>query len=79
VSTTTTEGALRAMGVTEGGTLDKSGAPRRVLHMAIGRRDVPSHQDHRVTLTPSLWRRATPAMRYILDIEGATPQAADYG
>jgi ectoine hydroxylase-related dioxygenase (phytanoyl-CoA dioxygenase family) len=62
-----------------GGTLNKSGAPRRVLHMAIGRRDVPSHQDHRATLTPSLWRRATPAMRYLLDIEGATPQAADYG
>jgi ectoine hydroxylase-related dioxygenase (phytanoyl-CoA dioxygenase family) len=65
--------------VWHGGTMNKSGAPRRVLHMAIGRRDIPSHQDHRATLTPSLWERATPAMRYLLDIEGARPQAADYG
>lgn len=61
-----------------GGTLNRSGAPRRVLHMAIGRRDIPSHQDHRATLTPSLWKRSTPAMRYLFDIEGAEPHKEDY-
>lgn len=60
-----------------GGTLNKSGAPRRLLHMAIGRRDVSPQLDQREHLTPSLKNRTSPAQQYLLDIEGAEPVAPD--
>ncbi len=61
-----------------GGTLNRSGANRRLLHMAIGRRDIPQQFNQREHLTPSLFKRATPAEQYLLDIEGAQPVAQDY-
>jgi ectoine hydroxylase-related dioxygenase (phytanoyl-CoA dioxygenase family) len=61
-----------------GGTRNRSGAQRRLLHMAIGRRDLPAHHDHRGTLTPALRRRATPAVSYLLDIVGAEAKREDY-
>ena len=37
-----------------GGTRNDSGAPRRVLHLAIGRRDLPQQLNEREHLTPEL-------------------------
>ena len=37
-----------------GGTRNESGAPRRVLHLAIGRRDLPQQLNEREHLTPEL-------------------------
>ncbi|MFO1035680.1 MAG: phytanoyl-CoA dioxygenase family protein [Geminicoccaceae bacterium] len=61
-----------------GGTLNESGAPRRVLHLAIGRRDIPPQFSDRDHLTPDLLNRSTPAQRYLLDIEGAEPKVMTY-
>jgi len=61
-----------------GGTTNRSGAPRRVLHLAIGRRDIPQQFVERDHLTDGLAERATPAMRYLLDIEGAAPVVRGY-
>lgn len=61
-----------------GGTRNESGASRRVLHLAIGRRDIPQQLVERDHLTPELHARATPAMRYLLDIEGAEPKVFGY-
>lgn len=60
-----------------GGTLNRSGAKRRLLHMAVGRRDITQGLSQRDVLTPSLYKRATPAEKYLLDIEGAEPVAPD--
>ena len=57
-----------------GGTLNESGAPRRVLHLAIGRRDLPQQLNEREHLTPELYERTNAAQRFLLDIEGATPK-----
>ncbi len=61
-----------------GGTLNESGASRRVLHLAIGRRDLPQQLNEREHLTPELFDRTNPAQRFLLDIEGATPQVIGY-
>jgi ectoine hydroxylase-related dioxygenase (phytanoyl-CoA dioxygenase family) len=60
-----------------GGTLNRSGAPRRLLHLAIGRRDVPPQLDQRECLTPALKNRTSPAVQFLLDIEGAEPVVPD--
>ena len=61
-----------------GGTRNESGAPRRVLHLAIGRRDLPQQLNEREHLTPELLERSGPAQRFLLDIEGAEPQVFGY-
>lgn len=61
-----------------GGTRNESGKPRRVLHLAIGRRDIPQQLNERAHLTPELARRSTPAQQFLLDIEGADPQVYGY-
>ena len=64
--------------VWHGGTRNESGAPRRVLHLAIGRRDLPQQLNEREHLTPELAARTNPSQKYLLDIEGATPKVAGY-
>lgn len=61
-----------------GGTKNESGAPRRVLHLAIGRRDLPQQLNEREHLTADLHRRSSPAQRYFLDIEGAEAKLDGY-
>lgn len=61
-----------------GGTRSNTGAPRRVLHLAIGRRDVPQQTVERNHLTKFLADRCTPAMRYLLDIEDVEPVIFTY-
>jgi len=61
-----------------GGTLNESGAQRRVLHLAIGRRDLPQQLNEREHLTPELYNRTNAAQRFLLDIEGATPKVIGY-
>jgi ectoine hydroxylase-related dioxygenase (phytanoyl-CoA dioxygenase family) len=61
-----------------GGTLNRSGRSRRLLHLAVGRRDVPPQLDQRSHLTPALKKRATPAQQYLLDIEDAEPVVEDH-
>jgi ectoine hydroxylase-related dioxygenase (phytanoyl-CoA dioxygenase family) len=61
-----------------GGTRNESGAPRRVLHLAIGRRDLPQQLNEREHLTPELLERSGPAHRFLLDIEGAEPKVFGY-
>jgi ectoine hydroxylase-related dioxygenase (phytanoyl-CoA dioxygenase family) len=61
-----------------GGTRNDSGKPRRVLHLAIGRRDLPQQLDEREHLTVALFERSGPAQRFLLDIEGARPKVTGY-
>ena len=61
-----------------GGTRNKSGAPRRVLHLAISRRDLPQQLVEREHLTSDLYQRSTPGLRYLLNIEGAEPVIFGY-
>jgi ectoine hydroxylase-related dioxygenase (phytanoyl-CoA dioxygenase family) len=61
-----------------GGTRNRSGAPRRVLHLAIGRRSIPQQLVEREHLTPELLERSSQAQRYLLDIEGAEPKVFGY-
>ena len=65
-------------GIWHGGTRNESGASRRVLHLAIGRRDIPQQLVEREHLTPDLLRRSSPAQRFLLDIEGAEPRVMGY-
>lgn len=60
-----------------GGTRNDSGKSRRVLHFAVGRRDGAPELVQRDYLTPALLERSSPAQRYLLDIEGAVPVAAN--
>lgn len=60
-----------------GGTINRSGESRRVLHLAIGRRDCPQQLNEREHLTQALFDRSSPVERYLLDIEGATPVVDD--
>lgn len=60
-----------------GGTVNASGKSRRVLHMAIGRRDIPQQLNEREHLTRALYDRTGPAERFLLDIEGAEPTDED--
>src|SRR5262249_44659928 len=61
-----------------GGTPNDRGASRRVLHLAIGRRDIPQQLVEREHLTPDLLRRSSPAQRFLLDIEGADAKVMGY-
>jgi ectoine hydroxylase-related dioxygenase (phytanoyl-CoA dioxygenase family) len=61
-----------------GGTRNESGASRQVLHLAIGRRDIPQQLVEREHLTRDLWQRSGPAQRFLLDIEGAAPRLDGY-
>lgn len=61
-----------------GGTANTSGKPRRVLHLAIGRRDVPQQFVERNFVTDSLYERTNEAMKYLLDIEGVEPKVHGY-
>ena len=61
-----------------GGTRNESGAPRQVLHLAIGRRDIPQQLVEREHLTTDLFERSGPGQRFLLDIEGAAPVVKGY-
>ena len=61
-----------------GGTANRTGAPRRVLHLAIGRRDIPQQFVERDFVTDSLYERTNDAMKYLLDIEGVEPKVHGY-
>jgi ectoine hydroxylase-related dioxygenase (phytanoyl-CoA dioxygenase family) len=61
-----------------GGTRNESGAPRQVLHLAIGRRDIPQQLVEREHLTDDLFRRSGPGQKFLLDIEGASPVVKGY-
>lgn len=61
-----------------GGTRNESGASRQVLHLAIGRRDLPPQLNEREHLTPDLYVRTNPSQKFLLDIEGATPKVMGY-
>ena len=61
-----------------GGTKNESGRARRLLHLAIGRRDLPQQLNEREHLTPDLAARANPSQKYLLDIDGATPMVQGY-
>lgn len=61
-----------------GGTRNESGASRQVLHLAIGRRDLPQQLVERAHLTAALHARADAAMRFLLDIEDAEPSVQGY-
>lgn len=52
-----------------GGTLKRSDAPRRVLHLSYTRRDLPQQLLQLDHLTPELYERMSPAQRYLLEIE----------
>jgi ectoine hydroxylase-related dioxygenase (phytanoyl-CoA dioxygenase family) len=64
--------------VWHGGTRNESGASRRVLHLAIGRRDLPQQLNEREHLTPELHARTNASQKFLLDIEDATPKAIGY-
>ena len=80
VKVTGTAGAVAVMNgsIWHGGTTNISGAPRRVLHLAISRRDLPQQLVEREHLTEELHRRSTPGQRYLLNIEGAEPVVFGY-
>lgn len=59
-----------------GGTENRSGARRRVLHMSFGRRDVPPQEDQRKCLTRELKARTDTAQQYLLDVLGIEPTAS---
>ncbi len=61
-----------------GGTRNESGASRRVLHLAIGRRNLPPQLDEREHLTSELQARTNASEKFLLDIEGATPKVTGY-
>ena len=53
-----------------GGTTNRSGARRRMLHLTYTRRDLPQQLVQRDYATPELYQRMSPALRWLLDIEG---------
>jgi ectoine hydroxylase-related dioxygenase (phytanoyl-CoA dioxygenase family) len=52
-----------------GGTLKKSDAKRRMLHLSYTRRDLPQQLVQLDHLTPGLYERMPPVHRYLLEIE----------
>jgi ectoine hydroxylase-related dioxygenase (phytanoyl-CoA dioxygenase family) len=58
-----------------GGTTNRSGARRRVLHLTYTRRDLPQQLVQRDYLTPGLYDRMSPAQRFLLDIEESPAEA----
>lgn len=51
------------------GTLKKTDAPRRMLHLTYTRRDLPQQLLQLDYLTPELYARMSPVQRYLLEIE----------
>ena len=51
------------------GTLKKSDAPRRLIHLSYTRRDLPQQLVQLDHLTQGLYERMSPAHRYLLEIE----------
>ncbi len=56
-----------------GGTTNRSGARRRMLHLTYTRRDLPQQLVQRDYATPELYQRMSPALRWLLDIDGEAP------
>jgi hypothetical protein len=56
-----------------GGTRNTSGARRRQLHLSFTRRDLPQQLNQQAHLTPDLYHRLSPALRYLLDVEEPAP------
>ena len=52
-----------------GGTVNRSGDRRRVLHLTYTRRDLPQQLLQREYLTQGLFDRMSPAQRFLMDIE----------
>ena len=52
-----------------GGTVNVSGKKRRVLHLTCTRRDLPQQLVQRLYLTEALYKRMSPAQRFLMDIE----------
>ncbi len=52
-----------------GGTRNISGKKRRVLHLTYTRRDLPQQLVQRQYLTEELYKRMSPAQRFLMDIE----------
>ena len=55
------------------GTLKKTDAPRRMLHLTYTRRDLPQQLLQLDYLTPELYNRMSPVKRYLLEIEPPKP------
>ena len=55
------------------GTLKKTEAPRRMLHLTYTRRDLPQQLLQLDYLTPELYNRMNPVQRYLLEIEPPKP------
>jgi hypothetical protein len=51
------------------GTLKKTDAPRRMLHLSYTRRDLPQQLVQLDYLTKELYDRMSPVKRYLLEIE----------
>ncbi len=66
-----------------GGTTNRSGARRRVLHLTYTRRDLPQQFVYRSAVTADLYTRMSPAQRFLMDIEelpkGATAMTQSAG
>ena len=58
------------------GTVNRSGARRRVLHLTYTRRDLPQQLYQRDYLTRELYERLDPAQRFLFDVE-PQPEGAD--
>ena len=52
-----------------GGTLKNNDKPRRVLHLSYTRRDLPQQLPQLDYLTPELFNRMSPELRYLMEIE----------
>jgi hypothetical protein len=52
-----------------GGTVNRSGDRRRVLHLTYTRRDLPQQLVQREYLTEGLHDRMSPAQRFLMDID----------
>ncbi len=61
------------------GTRNISGARRRVLHLTYTRRDLPQQLYQRDYLTEGLYRRLSPAHRFLFDVEPLPEKAAESG
>jgi ectoine hydroxylase-related dioxygenase (phytanoyl-CoA dioxygenase family) len=59
------------------GTINRSGARRRVLHLTYTRRDLPQQLVQRDYVTPALYDRLSPAHRFLMDIEPLPAGAAE--
>jgi hypothetical protein len=58
------------------GTVNTSGKNRRVLHLSYTRRDLPQQLVQRQYLTEALYKRMSPAQRFLMDIEPLAVGAA---